>query len=91
MPHLPLADWRDARSLADLGELMARFLEGAIDEAPTFVGRPDPETDPLVAVLAQVNRAGYVTTCSQPVDPRLGLTAFVVGVCSETTDRKSVV
>jgi len=87
VPDLPLDGWGDARSLSDLGELMARFLEGALAEAPTCVGRPDPETDPIVAVLAQVNRAGFVTTCSQPVDTGLRQTAFVVGLCSEATAR----
>lgn len=59
-------DWKSVRSLADLGELTARWLEGDVPEVPSYGGPPDDETLPLVPVLAALNRAGYVTTCSQP-------------------------
>jgi hypothetical protein len=61
--------WYTARSLADLGQLTASFLEGHIGETPTHRGPPDPETAALVPVLAAANRAGFVTDCSQPGEP----------------------
>jgi Domain of unknown function (DUF6919) len=61
-----LAPWKSARTLADLGELTARWLEGTIPAVPGYIGEPDPETEELVPVLAKLNRAGFVTTCSQP-------------------------
>jgi hypothetical protein len=64
--------WAGARSLADLGELTAQWLEGKIlhqpgygDPEPGGTG-PDPETLPLVQVLAACCRAGFVTAGSQP-------------------------
>jgi len=61
-----LQAWASARTLADLGELTARWLEGTIPSVPGYIGEPDPETAELVPVLAKLNRAGFVTTCSQP-------------------------
>jgi hypothetical protein len=63
-----LGPWRSARTLADLGKLTARWLEGAILSQPGYAGGygPDEETGPLVGVLAAANRAGYVTNASQP-------------------------
>jgi hypothetical protein len=63
-----LAAWRSARTLAGLGELTARWLEGTLESQPGYQpgAGPDPETVPLVPVLAALNRAGFVTTCSQP-------------------------
>jgi hypothetical protein len=59
--------WAEARTLSDLGELTARWLEGAIDYQPAWESaRPDAETEPLVAVLALANRRGFVTHFSQP-------------------------
>jgi len=60
--------WRAARTLADLGELTAQWLEGKIASIPTVVPGygPDEETADLIPVLAACNRAGYVTTVSQP-------------------------
>jgi hypothetical protein len=57
--------WRAARSLADLGELVTAWLRGDITETPAHAGGPDSETLPLAAVLAAVNRAGFVTDNSQ--------------------------
>jgi hypothetical protein len=62
--------WRSARTLADLGELTAQFLEGKLQETPTHLGPPDAETGPLIPVLAAANRAGFVTHMSQPGIPR---------------------
>lgn len=60
--------WRSARTLADLGELTAQWLEGSIASQPGYGAGcgPDPETLPLVPVLAELNRAGFVTSGSQP-------------------------
>ena len=60
--------WRAARTLAGLGELTAQWLEGKIASIPTVVPGygPDEETADLIPVLAACNRAGYVTTVSQP-------------------------
>jgi hypothetical protein len=58
--------WESARTLADLGALMALWLEGEIGTAPGYDGGPAPETAELVPVLAAANRAGFVTYGSQP-------------------------
>jgi hypothetical protein len=58
--------WRSARSLEDLGALVARWLEGDIATAPGYDGPPSAETAALVPVLAPANRAGFVTSGSQP-------------------------
>jgi len=59
--------WAEARTLGDLGELTARWLEGAINYQPAWESaRPDAETEQLVSVLAALNRSGLVTHFSQP-------------------------
>ncbi|GGX40521.1 hypothetical protein GCM10010341_73060 [Streptomyces noursei] len=59
--------WKDARTVADLGNAMADWLEGRIAPCPSFCdGGPDDETRHLIPTLVACNRAGYVTTCSQP-------------------------
>jgi hypothetical protein len=62
-----------ARSLADLGELTALWLEGKIMSQPGYCDPdpdeewgPFPETRALVPVLAAANRAGFLTSTSQP-------------------------
>ncbi|MFJ9380364.1 DUF6919 domain-containing protein [Streptomyces sp. NPDC101455] len=62
--------WKAATSLADLGELMALYLEGAIASKPGYPANygVDEETYALIPTLAACNRAGYVTTDSQPGD-----------------------
>jgi hypothetical protein len=64
--------WAQVRSLAGLGELTARWLEGSIlhqagycDPEPGETG-PAPETAGIAPVLAACCRAGFVTTGSQP-------------------------
>lgn len=67
--HLRLlreAGWCDAATLTDLGEMTARWLEGAVPEQPGYWGGPDPETEPLIPTLALACRRGYVTNGSQP-------------------------
>lgn len=65
--------WKDARTLADAGRLMADWLEGDIPRRPGYYGRPDPETTTrLIRILAAINRAGYLTTDSQPGCDEMG-------------------
>lgn len=67
--------WQSARTLADLGHLMAAWLEGGIASWPGYAPGygPDDETTELVPSLAALCRAGFVTTCSQPGDTGLGV------------------
>ncbi|MGW7597240.1 DUF6919 domain-containing protein [Streptomyces antimycoticus] len=60
--------WKKAASVAELGQLTADWLEGRIRTSPMNVGDsgPDEETRHLIPVLAACNRAGCVTSCSQP-------------------------
>lgn len=79
--------WAQARSLAEVGELMAQWLEGRITYQPAYGGdAPERETEPIRHLLAACCRAGYVTTCSQPgaVDRKTGepcQRAAVEGFC----------
>jgi len=87
--------WHAARTLTHLGELTALWLEGHLTSHPGYhTGRgPDPETEPLVPVLARLNRAGYLTTASQPgLPPTPGYDgrlwhqrAAVEGITDDTT------
>ena len=60
--------WAEARSLADLGELTAMWLEGDLPEHPQCFGGPNDETTPLIPTLAAANRSAFVTITSQPGD-----------------------
>ena len=66
--------WEAARTLDDLGELTARWLEGTIASQPGYEPGcgPDPETAALIPVVARCNRAGYVTCGSQPAEAGTG-------------------
>lgn len=68
MSRTDRARWRAARSIADLAELTALWLEGRIASHPGVMPNcgPDEETTHLVPVLALANRAGYLTDNSQP-------------------------
>ena len=71
---MSLADrrsWRSARTLTDLGQLMAAWLEGRIGSRPGYASRcgPDPETTGLTGTLAAACRSGYITESSQPGIP----------------------
>ncbi|MFC9916665.1 DUF6919 domain-containing protein [Streptomyces sp. NPDC127197] len=59
--------WGAARSFEDLARLTADWLEGRLTGHPNghHTG-PDPETMPLVPVLAACNRGGILTENSQP-------------------------
>jgi len=58
--------WRQARTLPEIGYLAADWLEGSRRWSPSYGSRPDPETAELMPLLADLNRAGYVTGNSQP-------------------------
>ncbi|MFG1826736.1 DUF6919 domain-containing protein [Microbispora bryophytorum] len=78
--------WKNARTLTDLGELTAKWLEGTISYSPTYGDGPDSETAPLIPVLAAANRAGYLTDFSQPGVPLAdgyGQRAAVAGFADE--------
>ena len=81
--------WKDAKTVADLGQLMADWLEGRIHETPNACGELDPETTPLVRTLAAINRGGYLTECSQPgSDDRHGVQVpFVSGFIAHSNRR----
>ena len=66
MNRADLERWAAARTLADLSELTAQWLEGKISERPGYIGPPDDETTSLAPVLAACNRAGFLTEDSQP-------------------------
>lgn len=85
------AAWQQARTLAQLGQFTAQWLEGATACQPMYLGGPSPETLPLVPQLAAYNRAGFVTDSSQPGSPRRNgwaQRAWVRGFgTAETADR----
>lgn len=58
--------WRDASSIADIGQLMARWLTGEVRGWSGHGDGVDPETRPLLPLLVALNRAGVITTESQP-------------------------
>jgi hypothetical protein len=87
-----LSKWRQAETLADLGELTARWLVGEVDDYPCYGGPVDPETVLLVEELAQFNRHGLVTIFSQPGQPvdeiGFGQRAAVAGFCAVKTAKR---
>lgn len=65
--HADADTWRHARTLPELANLGADWLEGKNLFLPAYFGAdPDPETRPLIPTLAAVNRAGIFTDTSQP-------------------------
>lgn len=90
-----LAPWSACRTLADLAEVTARWLQG---ELRYFPGHNDPteppldETKGLISDLVSLNRAGYVTTNSQPGQSMTrdgnAQRAFVRGYCTEDTFKR---
>lgn len=82
--------WQTARTLADLGEMTARWLLGETPDAISYDGPPDPETALIDTQLAVLNRRGFVTYGSQPgqVDEDGRQRAFVEGLCDrDVADR----
>jgi hypothetical protein len=79
--------WAQARTLADLGELVTAWLRGEITQTPGHLGPPDPETTPLIPALTLANRAAFVTDNSQAAGsngPRRW-EAWVTGFASDAT------
>lgn len=61
--------WAEPTTLDGLGEITARWLEGDVADHPNgHHGGPDPETEEITRPLIELNRAGYVTECSQPAE-----------------------
>ncbi|MFR0367560.1 DUF6919 domain-containing protein [Streptomyces sp. MCC20] len=59
--------WYQAGTMEELAALTARWLRGQMLWTPNgHAGGPDPETLPLVDVLADLNLAGILTETSQP-------------------------
>jgi hypothetical protein len=61
--------WASARTLDDLCELTAMWLEGELEQTPGHLAQPCEETAEIAAVLAGVNRAHFLTWGSQPGRP----------------------
>lgn len=66
--------WARSGTLAELGEVTARWAEGEVKFHPNgYDEGPAPETDELVPALAALNRSGFVTSGSQPgIGPVVG-------------------
>jgi len=80
--------WATARTLDQLGELTARWLEGTVAEHANGHDVPDEETAPLVPTLIAINRAGVFTDFSQPGQPwddGSAQRAALTGWCNEET------
>lgn len=79
--------WPSARTLADLGECTARWLEGTLETHPGYCGRPDAETAEIVDALTFLNRHGLLTTGSQPglFDRHGKQRAVLHGLCDRAT------
>ncbi len=87
------SSWKRAQSFPELCELGARFIEGRERIFPGW-GAPqlDAESLPLVPVLAELNRAGFLTLASQP-GTLLGVDgceqrAFASGFCRAADARR---
>lgn len=68
MPPAHRDRWQEARTVRELGQLGALYLEGQVGSQPAYQPNCgiDPETRPLVPTLARANRAGFFTNKSQP-------------------------
>jgi hypothetical protein len=91
-PKLIPPGWRQAATLADLGDLTAQWLEGRRTDYPCYGGPVDPETVLLVESLAEINRLGLVTIFSQPGQPideiGFGQRAAVAGFATAKTAKR---
>ncbi len=69
--------WAEAQSFNELCQLRAQLIEGE-----NFL---EAESTPLIPYLAALNRAGLLTTCSQPGEDRghSKQRAFVSGLASK--------
>ncbi len=79
-------DWQEARSLADLAELTAAWLEGGGTEPPGGLTAAIGPDNPVSSRLAAFSRAGLVCTFAQAASPApAARRAVVQGFCRETT------
>ncbi len=58
--------WSDAKTIEELAELTAQWLEGRVEGHPSGYDLPDQETELIRAPLIAMNRTGYFTDHSQP-------------------------
>ena len=87
------SSWKRAQTFAELCELGARFVEGRERSFPGWgAAHLDAESAALVPVLAQLNRAGFLTLASQPGTRRgsdgCEQRAFASGFCRAADARK---
>jgi len=61
--------WLDAKTLDDIGELTAQYIEGGLSFHPLHGNGIDEETIRIKDRLTFFNRNGFVTTQSQPAVP----------------------
>jgi hypothetical protein len=81
--------WLEAKTLEELGELTARWVEGTLPYYPFYGDAVDPETEPLRERLVHFNRNGLVTTFSQPAEP-LDEEGFAQRACVEAYAREGL-
>lgn len=90
-----VVQWRNAKTLAELGELTANWLEGKLSYYPCYGDDADSETTPISETLAYYNRNGLVTTFSQPGESLdeegFAQRAAVEGFAPEETAKKLAV
>ena len=60
--------WRDAKTLNEIGELTARWIEGSLPFHPCYGDSSDEETETIQSQLINFNRNGFITTFSQPAE-----------------------
>lgn len=84
--------WASARTLEDLANNTADWLEGRVRYQPGYFGlSAAPETKPLIEHLARYNRHGLMTCDSQPATGPGGIwaqRAWVQGFCTHDTADK---
>jgi hypothetical protein len=68
MEDLNVELWKNAKTLSEIGELTARWIEGTLPFHPCYGENPDEETDSIQKHLINFNRNGLVTTFSQPAE-----------------------
>lgn len=53
--------WARCSTLADVGDCVADWLTGGLEETPGHCGSPSTETTPYVLLLCAANRRGFIT------------------------------
>jgi hypothetical protein len=85
------ARWGGCLDMADLGAMVIAWLNGEVAQTPGHCGPPCAETIPLIPVLTAVNRAGFVTDCSQLAETRSdgrSWNTWVSGFASDDTQAR---